>query len=62
MFAAASQWVQSLPDGEARSWALKNVAFAWALYDPKEAGQWVDSLPAAARAEVGDFMHATGRQ
>ena len=58
--AAASQWVLTLPDGDAKSWALRNVANTWAQYDPKEAGQWVKSLPAAARAGIGDLMKNGG--
>ncbi len=54
--AAASAWVQSLPNGDAKIWAQKNLAANWALYDPQEAGQWVNSLPADARNEVREFM------
>lgn len=54
--ASASQWVATLPAGEARLWAQKNVAKNWAVYDPQAAGQWVASLPADARGEVRAFM------
>jgi DNA-directed RNA polymerase subunit F len=54
--ASASQWVATLPAGEARLWAQKNVGRNWAVYDPKAAGQWVASLPAGARSEVRAFM------
>ena len=53
---AASQWVQDLPDGDAKTWALGNVASVWAQYDPKQAGQWVNSLPGKARAGIGEFI------
>jgi hypothetical protein len=53
---AASEWVQTLPAGEPRLWAQKNLAKNWALYDPQAAGQWVASLPADARTEVQGFM------
>jgi len=52
----ASEWVQKLPSGEAKSWAQKNLAVNWAQYDPDAAQQWVASLPAAARTEVEEFM------
>lgn len=54
--AAASNWVQSLPAGDAKLWAQKNLAANWAQYDPDAAGQWVKSLPADARGEVEKFM------
>jgi hypothetical protein len=58
---AASDWVQSLPAGDAKSWAQKNLAANWVRYDPKEARQWIDSLPAAARAEVQAFLKTGGK-
>ncbi len=53
---AASAWVRTLPAGESRSWAQKNLAVNWALYDPQEANAWVNSLPANERTEVQAFM------
>lgn len=53
---AAGEWVQTLPAGDAKLWAQKNLAKNWAQYDPDAAGQWVASLPAAARKEVEGFM------
>ena len=53
---AASNWVQSLPGGEAKSWAQKNLATVWAQYDPQEARQWVNSLPAGEQ----DFIKTGG--
>jgi len=53
---AASQWVRTLPQGEAKLWAQKNLASNWALYDPEAANAWVKSLPADARQEVRAFM------
>lgn len=53
---AASEWVQTLPAGDAKLWAQKNLAKNWAQYDPDAAGQWVASLPAAARKELEGFM------
>lgn len=57
---AASAWVQTLPAGEAKLWAQKNLAANWALYDPDAAGQWVKSLPGEARGEVEKFMMKDG--
>lgn len=56
--AAAGTWVQSLPAGDARLWAQKNLAANWAQYDPAEAAQWVKTLPAAERAKVQEFMES----
>lgn len=53
---AASEWVGSLPPGDAKLWAQKNMAKNWAVYDPKAAQQWVASLPVDARSEVRAFM------
>lgn len=58
--AAASDWVRSLPAGDARLWAQKNLAAVWSEYDPEEAERWVGSLPAAERKEVRDFMKSPG--
>ena len=53
---AAGDWVQSLPDGDPKLWAQKNLAKNWAQFDPKAADQWVKSLPSAARTEVRTFL------
>ncbi len=53
---AASEWVGTLPAGDTKLWAQKNMAKNWAVYDPKAAGQWVASLPVDARSEVRAFM------
>ena len=53
---AASQWVQTLPAGDAKVWAQKNLAANWAQYDPDAADQWIKSLPADSRGEVEKFM------
>lgn len=54
---AASAWVQSLPAGEARTWAQKNLAANWAKYDPDAAQQWIGSLPAKDRTEVQNYLN-----
>ncbi|WP_353565219.1 hypothetical protein [Haloferula sargassicola] len=56
--AAASQWVNSLPEGDDRLWAQKNLARNWALYDPEASQQWVNSLPAADRDAVKTYLKA----
>lgn len=53
---AAAGWVNSLPAGNARVWAQKNLARNWALYDPDAARQWVDSLPSADAAAVRSYL------
>jgi hypothetical protein len=58
---AASEWVQTLPAGETKLWAQKNLAANWAQYDPAAADQWVKSLPADARSAVQDFMKKGGK-
>lgn len=50
--AAACDWIQSLPDGQPKLWALRNLRSAWTNYDPKAAEQWFQSLPARVQAEV----------
>ena len=54
--AAASAWVQTLPDDEPKLWAQKNVARNWAIYDPQAADKWVESLPHDTRTAVQNFM------
>ncbi|WP_035615857.1 hypothetical protein [Haloferula sp. BvORR071] len=53
---AASQWVQGLPEGNAKLWAQKNLAANWAQYDPDGVQRWLSSFPAASRSEVEKFM------
>ncbi len=59
---AASHWVTSLPAGEARLWAAKNVAARWADYEPQAAARWVATLPEAERTQVQEFMKSGGNQ
>ncbi len=53
---AASRWVRTLPEGDTKRWAQKNLASNWALYDPEAANTWVKSLPVDAGQEVLLFM------
>jgi hypothetical protein len=53
---AASDWVQSLPAGNAKLWAQKNLAANWSQVDPEATDRWLSTLPAADRTQVRDFM------
>jgi hypothetical protein len=55
---AAVQWVQTLPGGEAKQWAQKNLAANWAKYDPDAVQQWVSSLPTADRKQVESYLES----
>jgi hypothetical protein len=50
--AAASEWIHSLPAGEPKLWAQKNLHSLWSQYDPKAADQWMKSLPAASQTQL----------
>lgn len=50
--AQAVSWVGSLPAGEARSWAQKNLLKIWVQYDPEAAGSWQKSLSSAEREAI----------
>lgn len=45
--AAAAVWVVQLPEGQARSWAHRNIASQWAALDPVKTVSWIESLPAS---------------
>lgn len=49
---AASSWVESLPAGENKAWAQKNLISNWQQYDPKAAAAWEKGLPASERATI----------
>lgn len=59
---AAGDWVRSLPAGEARQWAQKNLAANLAQYDPEATEQWINSLPPDDRAPVRDFIKSGNNQ
>ena len=54
--AAATQWVGTLPDGEAKYWAQKNLAKNLVQYDPKAVEQWLGTLPAGEREGVENYL------
>lgn len=51
--AEAASWVGSLPPGEARTWAQKNVLKNWSQYDPDAAAAWKKSFSVADRDALG---------
>lgn len=59
--AAASEWVSSLPPGEAKTWTQRNLLNNWRQYDPKAAGEWEKSLPATDRAALDALGKKQGR-
>ena len=48
----AAAWVETLPTGEARLWAAKNVAMQWNQYSTPEVRAWAAKLPEAERKAV----------
>lgn len=54
--AAATSWINTLPEGEAKLWARKNMAANWQQYDPKAVAQWMQTLPADAREQVTQHL------
>lgn len=54
--AAAGEWARTLPPGDPKLWAMRNLAASWAQYDPAAAKQWVDSLPATDHKEVAEYL------
>ncbi|MEO7098682.1 MAG: hypothetical protein ABI162_04930 [Luteolibacter sp.] len=54
--AAATSWINTLPEGEAKLWTLKNVAANWRQYDPEAVALWVKTLPADARDQVTQYL------
>jgi hypothetical protein len=56
--AAAGEWARSLPPGDPKLWAMRNLAATWTRYDPAAAKQWVAALPAGDREAVTAFLSA----
>ena len=52
----AGDWIQALPDGDAKFYAAKNLQSVWSLYDPAAAERWLKSLPAATREKVKELQ------
>jgi hypothetical protein len=55
---AASRWAGQLPLGEARQWALRNVAANWMPYDPVGAQIWIGELAPRDEADIREFLKA----
>ncbi len=52
----ATQWVQTLPDGDGKLWVQKNLAANWTKYDPEATQQWLATLSPTSRTEIEKFM------
>lgn len=52
----AARWVTALPEGDTRTWTMKNLAANWHNYDPAGANRFVESLPASEREAVSSFI------
>jgi len=52
----AARWVTTLPEGDTRTWTMKNLAANWQNYDPAGATRFVESLPASEREAVSSFI------
>jgi hypothetical protein len=52
----AANWVTALPEGDTRTWTMKNLAANWQNYDPVGATNFVESLPASEREAVSSFL------
>lgn len=50
----AVSWVQNLPAGNARAWAIKNVANNWRNYEPNRANEFLKSFSEAERETGSD--------
>ena len=53
---AASAWVNTLPEGESKLWAQKNLASTWNDYDPAAVRQWTRSLAPETREQIEAFI------
>lgn len=52
----ATQWIQTLPDGDGKLWVQKNLAANWTKYDPDATQQWLGTLPTTSRTAIEKFM------
>ncbi len=48
----AAEWLQTLPDGDAKWWAAKNLHVLWSNFDPQAANRWKSLLPVAQQKAV----------
>jgi hypothetical protein len=54
--AAASAWINQLPEGKLRLQTKKNLALNWRNYDPEGAQQWLSFQPVADRSAIEAFL------
>ncbi|MGJ8725653.1 MAG: hypothetical protein ACSHYB_13925 [Roseibacillus sp.] len=52
----ATAWVQELPEGDNRQYAINNLAAYWTDFEPDAARNWVNQLPATDRTAVLDHL------
>lgn len=53
---SASVWIDTLPAGEARMWAQRNVAKDLRQYDPAAVRDWIKTLPQAERDDLNKYL------
>ena len=53
---AASEWIDTLPEGEASMWARRNVAKDMRQYDPAAVRDWIRTLPQGQRDDLDGYL------
>ncbi len=53
---AASTWIDSLPQGDAKTWARRNVAMDMRQYDPAAVRDWIKTLPPVERDDLNGYL------
>lgn len=48
----AAKWSHALPQGKIRDTCLKEACYSWNAWNPEEARQWVQLLPASDQATI----------
>ncbi len=51
----AGEWIRTLPNGEPKLWAQKNLHGLWSQYDPQAADQWLATQSASDRAAIKEL-------
>ncbi len=54
--AQASEWINTLPQGEAKTWAQRNVARDLNQYDPSAVRDWIKTLPQGQRNDLNGYL------
>jgi hypothetical protein len=52
---AAGEWIGTLPSGQPKLWAQKNLHALWSQYDPQAADQWLATQPASDGTALKDI-------